>query len=66
MFVNLFIKLALHEVYVPQWSAENGDALLVSGKIVVSAPYTTWLTICIKEKVLAIRWCLPILEFSPD
>ena len=59
MFVNLLIKLALHEVFVPQWSAENGDALLVSGKIVVTAPYTTWLTMCIEEKVLAIRWCLP-------
>ena len=30
----------------------------MSGKIVVTAPYTT-LTICTKEKVLAIRWCLP-------
>ena len=49
MFVNLFIKLALHEVHVPQWSAENGDALLVRGKTVVSAPNATWLTICIKE-----------------
>ena len=54
MFVNLLIKLALHEVHVPQWSAENGDALLVRGKTVVSAPNTTWLTICIKVKVLAI------------
>ena len=58
MFFNFFIKLALHEVCVPQWSAENGDALLERGKTVVSATYTTRLTICIEEKVLAIRRCL--------
>ena len=61
MFVNLCIKLALHEVHVPQWSAKNGDALLVRGKTVVSVPNTTWLAIHIKEEVLAIRWCLPDL-----
>ena len=58
MFFNFFIKLALHEVGVLQWSAENGDALLEGGKTVVSAICTTRLTICIEEKVLAIRRCL--------
>ena len=48
---QFFIKLALHELFVPQWSAKNGDALLVNGKIVVSAPNTTWLTICIKKRL---------------
>ena len=70
MFFNFFIKLTLHEVCVPQWSAENGDALLLRGKIVVFAPHTTGLAICIKEKVLAIRGCLsgpvPHMNFSSD
>ena len=68
IFFNFLLKLATKSV--PQWSAENGDALLVRGKIVVSAPHTSWFTKGIEEKMLAIRGCLPgknsTLESSSD